>query len=101
MKRTPIEGLPPMFPGGNRVGAAEEAAVLEVLRSKRLFRYYGAVEGPSAVAAFERDVAQQLGATHALAVASGTTATIWGITSPARCRMTVSPMRTSLRSISS
>ncbi len=74
MTRRAIEGLPPMFPGGNRVGAEEEAAVLEVLRSKRLFRYYGAVEGPSAVAAFERDVAQRLGATHALAVASGTTA---------------------------
>ena len=74
MTRTPIEGLPPMFPGGNRIGAEEEAAVLEVVRSKRLFRYYGAVEGPSVVAAFERDVAEQLGVTHAIAVASGTTA---------------------------
>jgi 8-amino-3,8-dideoxy-alpha-D-manno-octulosonate transaminase len=74
MSRKPIEGLPPMFPGGNRIGAEEEAAVLKVLRSKRLFRYYGAVEGPSTVEAFERDVAQLLGATHAIAVASGTTA---------------------------
>lgn len=74
MTRTPIEGLPPMFPGGYRIGAEEEAAVLEVVRSKRLFRYYGAVEGPSTVAAFERDVAEQLGVTHAVAVASGTTA---------------------------
>ena len=32
---------------------------------------------------------------------SGTTATICGITSPARCSTTVSPMRTSLRAISS
>ena len=61
MKPTRIEGLPPMYPGGNRVGAEEEAAVVEVLRSKRLFRYYGAVEGPSAVEAFEVDVADMLG----------------------------------------
>ena len=33
--------LPPMYPGGMRIGADEEQAVLEVLRSKRLFRYYG------------------------------------------------------------
>lgn len=74
MTRTPIEGLPPMFPGGYRVGAEEEAAILEVLRSKRLFRYYGAVEGPSAVERFEQDVARLLGTNHAIAVASGTTA---------------------------
>ena len=60
-----------MYPGGNRVGAEEEAAVVEVLRSKRLFRYYGAVEGPSAVEAFEVDVADMLGTSHAIAVASG------------------------------
>ena len=74
MTRAKIEGLPPMYPGGNRVGAEEEAAVLDVLRSKRLFRYYGAVEGPSAVAAFETDLTERLGTTHAIAVASGTTA---------------------------
>ena len=33
--------LPPMYPGGMRIGREEEEAVLEVLRSKRLFRYYG------------------------------------------------------------
>ena len=74
MTPTRIEGLPPMYPGGNRVGVEEEAAVVEVLRSKRLFRYYGAVEGPSAVEAFEVDVADMLGTSHAVAVASGTTA---------------------------
>lgn len=74
MTRTPIEGLPPMYPGGYRIGAAEEAAVLEVLRSRRLFRYYGTTVGPSAVEAFERDVAVRLGTKHAIAVASGTTA---------------------------
>ena len=33
--------LPRMYPGGMRIGREEEEAVLEVLRSKRLFRYYG------------------------------------------------------------
>jgi dTDP-4-amino-4,6-dideoxygalactose transaminase len=65
-----------MFPGGNRIGAEEEAAVLQVLRSKRLFRYYGVEDGPSAVAAFEADLASRLGTTHAIAVASGTTALV-------------------------
>jgi len=63
-----------MFPGGNRIGPEEEAAVLRVLRSKRLFRYYGAVEGPSAVEAFETRFANLMGSQHAIAVASGTTA---------------------------
>ena len=36
-----------MYPGGMRIGLEEEQAVLDVLRSKRLFRYYGPVEGPS------------------------------------------------------
>ena len=38
---------PPMYPGGMEIGAEEEAAVLEVLRNKRLFRYYGPNPGPS------------------------------------------------------
>ncbi len=33
--------LPSMYPGGMRIDEAEERAVLEVLRTKRLFRYYG------------------------------------------------------------
>ena len=71
MSRRPLE-LPPMYPGGCRVGAEEEAAVVEVLRSRRLFRYYGAVDGPSAVAAFEADFTRRFGTKHAIAVASGT-----------------------------
>jgi len=39
--------LPPMYPGGMRIGTEEEASVLEVLRSKRLFRYYGPTPGES------------------------------------------------------
>ena len=42
--------LPPMYPGGMRIGQEEEDAVLEVIRSKRLFRYYGPNPGPSKVA---------------------------------------------------
>ena len=42
--------LPPMYPGGMRIGADEEKAVLEVLQSKRLFRYYGPYAGDSKVA---------------------------------------------------
>lgn len=38
---------PPMFPGGLHIDEKEEAAVLEVLRSKRLFRYYGPFESES------------------------------------------------------
>ena len=74
MTRAKIQGLPPMYPGGVRIGPEEEAAVIEVLRSKRLFRYYGAIDGPSAVEAFETSFADQIGSRHALAVASGTTA---------------------------
>jgi 8-amino-3,8-dideoxy-alpha-D-manno-octulosonate transaminase len=32
---------PPMYPGGMMIDEDEKAAVLEVLDSKRLFRYYG------------------------------------------------------------
>jgi 8-amino-3,8-dideoxy-alpha-D-manno-octulosonate transaminase len=71
--RTP---LPQMYPGGLRIGAEEEAAVLDVLRTKRLFRYYGPMEGPSKVAELERRFAQAFGASHALAVSSGTAALI-------------------------
>jgi hypothetical protein len=30
--------MPPMYPGGMRIGPEEEQAVLDVIRSKRLFR---------------------------------------------------------------
>ena len=63
-----------MFPGGNRIGPEEEEAVLRVVRSKRLFRYYGTVDGPSEVEAFELALAQHLSSRHALAVGSGTLA---------------------------
>jgi 8-amino-3,8-dideoxy-alpha-D-manno-octulosonate transaminase len=74
--RTP---LPPMYPGGMRIDEEEEAAVLEVLRSKRLFRYYGPNPGPSKVAELEQEFAAHMGATYGLAVTSGTAALICGL----------------------
>lgn len=68
--------LPPMYPGGMRVGAEEEAAVLEVLRSKRLFRYYGPNPGRSKTDDLEAAFAAHMGARHALAVSSGSAALI-------------------------
>jgi dTDP-4-amino-4,6-dideoxygalactose transaminase len=67
---------PPMFPGGMLIDHEEEAAVLEVLRSKRLFRYYGPTGGPSKVAELEAAYQAQRGVKHALAVTSGTSALI-------------------------
>ncbi len=66
--------LPPMYPGGMRIGAEEEAAVLEVVRSKRLFRYYGVQAGPSKVEELEQAFSRFMGSRHAMAVTSCTAA---------------------------
>src|SRR3972149_1943863 len=71
--------LPPMYPGGMRIDDEEEAAVLEVLRSKRLFRYYGPNPGPSKVAELEQMFAARMGAAYGLALTSGTAALICGL----------------------
>src|SRR5215204_4205188 len=63
--------LPLMYPGGLRIGREDEEAVLEVLRSKRLFRYYGPTTGPSRVAELEEAFATVIGIRHAAAVSSG------------------------------
>src|SRR5262245_9231482 len=60
-----------MYPGGMRIGREEEDAVLDVLRSKRLFRYYGATPGPSRVDELENAFASAMGVEHAVAVSSG------------------------------
>jgi 8-amino-3,8-dideoxy-alpha-D-manno-octulosonate transaminase len=73
------EALPEMYPGGMRIGREEEEAVLEVLRSKRLFRYYGPGESASAVERFEHAVEERLNVDHALAVSSGSMALAAGL----------------------
>src|SRR5918994_571111 len=66
--------LPRMYPGGMRIGREEEEAVLEVLRSKRLLRYYGPTSGPSRVAELEEAFAAVIGTKHCAAVSSGSAA---------------------------
>ena len=57
-----------MFPGGMEVGDEELQALERVIRSKNLFRYYGVGDGPQEVDSFERELAEHMGAAHALAV---------------------------------
>lgn len=66
----------PMYPGGLAIGQEEEKEVLEVLRRKYLFRYYGPENYPSKVSEFETQFAQRMGARHCLAVNSCTSALI-------------------------
>jgi len=72
-KRNPA---PPMYPGGMAIGEAEEQAVVEVIRNKRLFRYYGPNGTPSKTAEFEEAFAHKVGVEYARAVNSGTAALI-------------------------
>lgn len=78
---TPACAAPPlpMYPGGNLIDVEEEQAVLEVIRSKRLFRYYGPQPGPSRVQELEDAFARLVGVPHALAVTSGTASLITGL----------------------
>ena len=71
--------LPQMYPGGMRIDIEEEEAVLEVLRSKRLFRYYGPNPGPSKVEELEEAYSHFMGTSHAQAVTSGTAALLCGL----------------------
>jgi hypothetical protein len=68
-----------MYPGGMRIGAEEEKAVLDVLRSKRLFRYYGPYSGASRVDEFEKAFAASMGTGHAVAVSSGYASLVCGL----------------------
>ena len=70
---------PPMYPGGMEIGEEEEQAVLEVLRTKRLFRYYGPGEVESKASQLELAFAGKKGARHAVAVTSGTAALVCGL----------------------
>jgi 8-amino-3,8-dideoxy-alpha-D-manno-octulosonate transaminase len=71
--------LPQMYPGGMRLGLEEEQAVLEVLRNKRLFRYYGPNPGLSKVDEFERLFRIYMGAANAVAVSSGFASLVCGL----------------------
>jgi 8-amino-3,8-dideoxy-alpha-D-manno-octulosonate transaminase len=72
---TPVrtEPLPGPYPGALLISESEEREVVEVLRAGSLFRYYGPnVLGKAP--AFEAALAARLGASHALALNSGTSA---------------------------
>jgi 8-amino-3,8-dideoxy-alpha-D-manno-octulosonate transaminase len=71
--------LPPMYPGGMWIDEAEEQAVLEVLRTKRLFRYYGPHKGESQAVRLEEAFCQHMGSPYAIAVTSGTASLICGL----------------------
>ncbi len=66
----------PMYPGGNLIDEEEEREVLEVLRARRLFRYYGPQPGPSKAEELEQRFAIHAGVKRALAVTSGTAALV-------------------------
>jgi dTDP-4-amino-4,6-dideoxygalactose transaminase len=68
-----------MYPGGMRLGLAEEHAVLEVIRTKRLFRYYGPLEGPSKVEQLEQEFSKFMGSRYGMAVTSGCAALMCGL----------------------
>ncbi len=70
---------PPMYPGGMSVDDEEAQAVLEVIRAKRLFRFYGPGDAPSKVAALEAAFAEFMGVEYTVAVTSGTAALTCGL----------------------
>ena len=70
---------PPMYPGGMAIAEEEEAEVLEVLRAKRLFRYYGPGEADSKATQLEQAFAEKKGSNYSVAVTSGTAALVCGL----------------------
>ena len=65
--------LPEPFPGTHWMGEEEIEAASRILRSRSLFRYYGA-NPQGEVSAFEAEFARFIGVRHAVAVTSGTSA---------------------------
>ncbi len=65
------EPLPLEFPGVHYMDEEEVEAVVRLLRSRSLFRYYG-VDLQKEVESFESEFASVLGVRHAIAVSSGT-----------------------------
>lgn len=72
----PLRPRPPTGLGAAAIGPEEEAAVLDVLRRRELFRYYGndPTHPPQVTATLEREVCERFGVPFALAVSSGTAA---------------------------
>ena len=70
---------PDPFPGAHWLDRREERAVLEVLRRRALFRYYG-IEKPRYAAALEAAAREFYGVKHALGVNSGTGALFTAVT---------------------
>jgi 8-amino-3,8-dideoxy-alpha-D-manno-octulosonate transaminase len=77
-KKTPFARriVPAPALGWSLIGREEEELVLEVLRRKALFRYYGpdAKSPPPMVATLEREAAALIGVRHVLGVTSGSAA---------------------------
>uniref|UniRef100_UPI004049B354 DegT/DnrJ/EryC1/StrS family aminotransferase n=1 Tax=Cephaloticoccus sp. TaxID=1985742 RepID=UPI004049B354 len=71
LRPRPVPGL-----GSNAIGKEEEELVLDVLRRKEPFRYYGLdpKSPPPMVATLEREMQAYIGIEYALAVSSGTAA---------------------------
>jgi 8-amino-3,8-dideoxy-alpha-D-manno-octulosonate transaminase len=67
---------PSFFLGGIMMDEKEERAALNVIRSKRLFRFYGPPGTASKVAEFEEKFADVTSVNHALAMNSCTNALI-------------------------
>jgi len=65
--------LPPYYPGALFINDKEEKSVIEVLRSKSLFRYYGP-KPLFKVKSFEKMFAKYIGCRYGLGVTSGTAA---------------------------
>lgn len=72
------EPIPPDFPGAVMFDEAEVESVVEVIRAKSPFRYYGP-DLRGKVSAFEKAFAKMVGVPYCLAVSSGTAALIVGL----------------------
>jgi len=72
----PLRPRPQLGFGYQMIGAEEEELVLQVLRSRNLFRYYGHDKNvpPPMAAALEAEMMARTGRRYALAVTSGTAA---------------------------
>jgi dTDP-4-amino-4,6-dideoxygalactose transaminase len=65
---------PPMYPGGMFIGEEEIEAVVNVLKSKKLFRYYGPDDTLSHAESLEKSFAELTNTKYALALNSCTNA---------------------------